>query len=201
MALNRERVLLAAIELADASGIESVSMRSLGSHLGVEAMSLYNHVANKQDVLSGMTDLVWSQVDLATSVKEWRTAIRTIALSVHEAFVRHPWSCRLHGAGVGPARLTYIDATLGHLGRGGFSAELAFHAHHTLDAHILGYSLQELDYGSSGGPDPATLELIADLSPTLPHFAEHLRQHGEGVPGVGFEIGLDLILDGLERSL
>ena len=202
MPLNRERVLLAAIDLADESGIESVSMRALGAALGVEAMSLYNHVANKDDVLSGMNDIVWAGVDLAAEDATWRSAIRRIAVSTHDAFLAHPWSCRLHGTRVGPARLRYIDATLRHLRLGGFTPSQTFHAHHMLDGYILGYTLQMIDYaGGDKGATEEVGELIDSVSGEMPDFIAHVAQHGEDVPGVGFEIGLDLMLDGLERSL
>jgi len=201
--LTRARVLAAAIELADEAGVDSLSMRGLGARLGVEAMSLYNHVASKDDVLSGMTDLVWAQVDLAPSAADWRDGVRTICTSVHEAFLRHPWSCRLHGVSVGVSRLRYIDRTLMHLRTGGFSPELAYHAHHLLDGFILGYTLQVIDYSAGDqGANDAVQELIASAAPEMPYFMEHLEQHASGVPGgPGFEIGLDQILDGLERQL
>jgi len=202
MPLNRERVLLAAIDLADESGIESVSMRALGAALGVEAMSLYNHVANKDDVLSGMNDIVWAGVDLAAEDATWRSAIRRIAVSMHDAFLAHPWSCRLHGTRVGPARLRYIDATLRHLRLGGFTPSQTFHAHHMLDGYILGYTLQMIDYaGGDKGATDEVGELIDSVSSEMPDFIAHVAQHGGDVPGAGFEIGLDLMLDGLERSL
>jgi len=202
-ALTRARVLAAAIELADESGVESLSMRSLGARLGVEAMSLYNHVSNKDDVLSGITDLVWAQVDLATAADDWRAGVRTICISVHKAFLRHPWSCRLHGTSAGVARLRYIDRSLMHLREGGFGADVAYHAHHLLDGYILGYTLQMIDYsaGDQGASD-AVQELIESVAPEMPYLMEHIGQHASGVIGEpGFEIGLDQILDGLERQL
>ena len=203
MALSRQAVLEAAIELADGAGVESLSMRALGARLGVEAMSLYNHVANKDDVLGGIADLVWSGVDLAASARSWRSGVRRISVSAHEALLAHPWACRVHNVRIGPSRLRYINAVLGHLREGGFAADVAYHAHHTLDGHIFGYTLQVLDYGAGDqGATDATEKLIASLSDELPWFTEHLGQHMAGdVPGRGFEIGLDLILDGLERSL
>ena len=202
MALNRQRVLAAAIELADTSGVDALSMRSLGAALGVEAMSLYNHVANKDDVLSGMNDIVWASVDLADEDASWRSAVRRIAVSTHEAFLLHPWSCQLHATRVGPARLRYIDASLRHLRIGGFAPELIYHAHHMIDGYILGYTLQMIDYsaGDKGATD-AVGELLDSVATEMPDLIEHVAQHGSDVPGVGFEIGLDLILDGLERAL
>ncbi|TBN57223.1 TetR family transcriptional regulator [Glaciihabitans arcticus] len=202
-ALTRARVLSAAIGLADESGVESLSMRSLGARLSVEAMSLYNHVSNKDDVLSGMTDLVWAQIDLAPGVDDWRTAVRTICVSLHHAFLRHPWSCRLHGTTAGVARLRYIDRSLMHLREGGFSAGVAYHAHHLLDGYVLGYTLQVIDYTSGDqGASDAMQELVASVSSEMPYLMEHIEQHVSGVPDEpGFEIGLDQILDGLERRL
>jgi len=201
--LTRARVLSAAIELADEQGVEALSMRTLGARLGVEAMSLYNHVANKDDVLSGMTDLVWAQIDLAPAASDWRDAVRTICISVHHAFLRHPWSCRLHGTSAGVSRLRYIDRTLMHMRTGGFSADVAYHAHHLLDGFILGYTLQMIDYsaGDKGASD-AVQELIASVADEMPYFMEHFAQHSAPVEDLpGFEIGLDQILDGLERQL
>jgi len=201
--LTRARVLEAAIELADEQGVDALSMRTLGARLGVEAMSLYNHVASKDDVLSGMTDLVWAQVDLAPDAANWRDGVRTICISVHHAFLRHPWSCRLHGTSAGVARLRYIDRSLMHMRTGGFSADVTYHAHHLLDGFILGYTLQMIDYsaGDQGASD-AVQELITSVADEMPYFMEHFAQHSAPVENMpGFEIGLDQILDGLERQL
>jgi len=201
--LTRARVLAAAIDLADESGVESLSMRSLGARLGVEAMSLYNHVSNKDDVLNGMTDLVWAQIDLAPGEADWRTALRAVCISLHHAFLRHPWSCRLHGTLAGVARLRYIDLTLKHLREGGFSADVAYHAHHLLDGYVLGYTLQVIDYTSGDqGASDAMQELLVSVAPEMPYLMEHIEQHASGMTDEpGFEIGLDQILDGLERRL
>ena len=196
-------MLAAAIELADESGVESLSMRSLGARLGVEAMSLYNHVSNKDDVLSGITDLVRAQVDLAPDATDWRAGVRKICVSVHREFLRHPWSCRLHGTSAGVARSRYIDRMLMHLREGGFSADVAYHAHHLLDGYILGYTLQMIDYsaGDQGASD-SVQELVSSVASEMPHLIEHMGQHVSGVLGEpGFEIGLDQILHGLERWL
>lgn len=194
--LSRDRVLEAATELADASGVESLSMRVLGAHLGVEAMSLYNHVSSKDDLLNGMCDLVWSTVDLARAEPNWQKALRTIAISVHDAFLAHPWAAREHGTRLSETRLRYVDAQLAHLERGGLTSEAVFHAHHTLDGYILGYSLQVIDFT---GERPEAEALFHSLSHELPSLTEHFRQHG--LPHErGFEVGLDHILDGLARG-
>jgi len=195
--LTRERVLQAAIELADATGVESLSMRALGAHLGVEAMSLYNHVDNKNDLLDGMCDAVWRSVDLALEEPDWQRALRTITTSLHEAFLLHPWAAREHGTRISAARLRAIDAQLAHLTRGGLSRDAVFHAHHTLDGYVLGYSLQVIDFVGSSHPEAEALFL--ELAPSLPHLAEHFEQHGAEHEQRGFDVGLDLLLEGLAR--
>src|SRR6267143_4973941 len=144
--LTRDRVLKAAITLADRDGIESLSMRNLGGKLGVEAMSLYNHVRNKEDMLDGMVDVVFSEIDLPASGVEWRTAMRKRAISLHQVLLRHPWANGLMESRTspGPANLRHHDAVLGSLRRAGFSVEMAAHAYSILDAYIYGFTLTEL---------------------------------------------------------
>src|SRR6266852_6369644 len=141
--LSRDRILRAALELADESGIESLTMRRLGQALGFEAMSLYNHVTNKDDVLDGILDLVLEESEMPPPAGEWDTAIRSSAISVHQALRRHPWACNLLMAPtrIRPARLRYMGSLLGLLREAGFSAETTYHAYHVLDAHIFGFSL------------------------------------------------------------
>src|SRR3954464_1434932 len=143
--LSRERILRTALELADEGGIESVTMRKLGQVLGFEAMSLYNHVANKDDLLDGMLDLVLAESEPPSPVGDWDAAIRESAISVHDALRRHPWSCNLlmDPGRIRPARLRYMDLLLGRLRTAGFSAEMTYHAYHVLDGHIFGFSLWE----------------------------------------------------------
>ena len=202
--LRRDRVLQAAIRLADEGGIESLTMRKLGRALGVEAMSLYKHVANKDDVLDGIVDLVEGEIELPSSAQDWRAAIRTCAISAHEVLRRHPWAPSLIMARFRPARIRYMDWILGRLRGAGFSPQLAYHAYHALDSHILGFTLWEA--GHSVDTDD-----LADAVGTFlrelpvddyPHFAEHVQQHltEPGLDDVGgFEFELDLILDGLGR--
>src|SRR5262249_42074157 len=132
--LNRERILGAALELVDEQGIETLSMRKLAQALGYEAMSLYNHVANKDDVLDGILDLVLAEME-PPDVDGGLEAIRTSSLAAHEALKRHPWAAGLLVADgtVRPARLAYMDALLGALRKAGFSADTTFHAYHVLD--------------------------------------------------------------------
>src|SRR5260370_24543541 len=131
LTLTRERDLRAAIGLADRDGIESLSMRNLGAKLGVEAMSLYNHVRNKEDMLDGMVDVVFSQIDLPPSGADWRTAMRQRAISVHQVLLRHPWANGLMESRTAPrpANLRHHDALLGSLRSAGFPVEMAAHAY------------------------------------------------------------------------
>jgi len=211
--LTRGRVLETAVRLADESGIESLSMRKLARELGVEAMSLYNHVASKADMVDGIVDLVVGEIELPED-GEWDDAIKRCALSAHEAFLRHPWACSLvirpSGTGTMPApRLGYMDWLLGRLGQAGFAPELTYHAYHVLDAHVVGFTLWELGHlamaqGALEGNDPETFmaALVATLREEYPHVAGHAAQHLSPPPGKGgFEFGLDLILDGLKRAL
>src|SRR6266700_7814031 len=146
--LSRDRILQAALELVDGSGIESLTMRKIGQTLGFEAMSLYNHVANKDDVLDGILDLVLAESEPPSPAGAWDAAIRTSAISVHEALRRHPWSCTLLMAPgrVRPARLRYMDLLLGRLRAAGFSAETTYSDYHVLDGHIFGFSLWEASH-------------------------------------------------------
>src|ERR1700731_1417540 len=127
--LTRERILRAAISLADRDGIESLSMRKLGYELGVEAMSLYNHVRNKVDMLDGMVDVVFSEIDLPADGVDWRTAMRKRAISARQALLRHPWAIGLmeSRATPGPATLRHHDSVLGSLRMAGFSIQQAGH--------------------------------------------------------------------------
>src|SRR5205809_8125499 len=141
--LSRDRILEAALELADEGGIEALSMRKLGQKLGVEAMSLYNHVANKDDVIDGILDLVLAEGKLPASSGEWDAAVRESAISVHAALRNHPWACTLVMAPghIRPARMEYMNALLGRLRAAGFSADESYHAYHVLDGHILAFLL------------------------------------------------------------
>src|SRR5215471_5911538 len=139
--LSRERILAAALELVDEQGIEALSMRKLGQALGgYEAMSLYNHVANKDDLLNGILDLVLAEMD-PPAPDGGLPSIRAAALSAHEALRRHPWAAGLlmAPARVRPGRLAFMDALLGALRTAGFSAETTYHAYHVIDAHIIGF--------------------------------------------------------------
>src|SRR3954467_4208293 len=143
--LSRERILQTALELADENGIESVTMRKLGQVLGFEAMSLYNHVANKDDVLDGILGLVLAETDRPSADGAWDASIRKSAVSVHAALRRHRWAANrlMSAAGAMRQRLEYMDVLLGRLREAGFSADTTYHVYHVLDGHIFGFSLWE----------------------------------------------------------
>src|SRR6202022_4533451 len=140
-ALTRERILTAAISIADRDGIESLSMRKLGQKVGVEAMSLYNHVRNKVDMLDGMVDVVFGEIDLPVNRVDGRVAMRQRAISARKVLLRHPWAIGLmeSRATPGPATLRHHDAVLGSLRTAGFSADLGAHAYSILDGYIYGF--------------------------------------------------------------
>ncbi|MBE3073989.1 MAG: TetR/AcrR family transcriptional regulator C-terminal domain-containing protein, partial [Actinobacteria bacterium] len=143
--LSRERVLRAGIDLADKGGLDAVSMRKLGQVLRVEAMSLYKHVANKDDILDGIADLVMGDFEVPSGDVDWKTAIRRSAISAHQALLRHPWASSLIESrlNAGPARLRYLEAVIGVLSAAGFTMPLAIRAVMALDSHTYGFVLQE----------------------------------------------------------
>ena len=201
--LSRVRVLQAALELADDGGVEAVSMRRLGQALGVEAMSLYKHVADKEAVLDGIADLVMDEVEVPSPDLDWRTSIRRSAISAHEALRRHPWAglvleSRLNP---GPARLRYLDAVVGVLRGAGFDTPTVARAFMALDSHTYGFTMQELALpfdaaGAAGVAEEMAARVFADRYPNLVAMAELAMS---GAQMLDFEFGLDLLLDGLER--
>jgi AcrR family transcriptional regulator len=205
--LNRERVLRAAVALADAGGIESLTMRKLGGELGVEAMSLYNHVANKDDLLDGMIDAVFSEIDLP-SAADWKTAMRERAISAREVLSRHPWAIGLMESRTtpGPATLRHHDTVIGTLRKAGFSIELAAHAFAALDSYTYGFALQEMSLPFDTAEETAQVAqtILAQFpADEYPHLTEltidYVLQPGYDYANE-YEFGLDLILDGLERA-
>jgi len=205
--LSRERVLRAALALADEGGIESLSMRKLGQELGVEAMSLYNHVANKDDIQDGIVEIVLSEIEMPSDEADWKSAIRQTAISAHEVFVRHRWACSLmmRVPRVSPVRMRWMESVLRTLREAGFSADMTHHAYHALDSHITGFTLWQVSMPFE------TKEELVDLAKAFlpeipadeyPYVIEHAEQHLAPSSPDGrteFEFGLDLILDGLGR--
>jgi AcrR family transcriptional regulator len=207
--LSRERVLLAAVAHADQHGLATLSMRKLAAALGVEAMSLYNHVANKTDLLDGMIDVVFAEIELPGSCAPWRRTMRDRAMSVRAALTRHPWAIGLMESRTtpGPATLRHHDAVIGCLRAAGFSLELTAHAYAVMDSYVYGFALQERALPFDTGEEASALaESIAAQLPenAYPHLGEFTLQHVLR-PGYDFrqeyEYGLDLVLDGIEHAL
>ena len=203
--LNRDRVLRAAVTRADQDGISSLSMRKLGEALGVEAMSLYNHVASKSDLLDGMIDIVFGEIDLPSGDGDWKAAMRRRAISARQVLRRHPWAIGLMESRTspGPATLRHHDAVLGCLRRAGFSIELTAHAYALLDSYVYGFALQEASLPFGTGEEAAQVahqisaQFASGQYPYLTEMAtEHVLRPGYDF-GDEFVIGLDLILDGL----
>jgi AcrR family transcriptional regulator len=206
--LNRDRVLRAAVSLADADGLPSLTMRRLGEGLGVEAMSLYNHISGKSDLLDGMIDIVFGEIDLPSGDGDWKAAMRRRAISARQVLRRHRWAISLMESRTspGPATLQHHDAVLGCLRRGGFSVELTAHAYSLLDSYIYGFALQEAGLPFDTGAEAAQVaQDIAEqfASGQYPYLTEmamtHVIQPGYSY-GDEFETGLDLILDGLQAA-
>jgi AcrR family transcriptional regulator len=207
--LTRERVLTAAVAFADERGIESLTMRKLGEVLGVEAMSLYNHVANKDQLLDGMVDIVFSEVGLPSGEVDWKTAMRRRAVSARQVLSHHRWAIGLMESRTspGPATLRHHDAVIGCLRGAGFSVAMAAHAFSLLDSYVYGFALQEATLPFDTAEQTAELAelILSSLQPDeYPHLTElaveHVLKPGYDY-GNEFEFGLDLILDGLELAV
>ncbi len=206
--LTRERVLRAAIDLADREGLEALSMRRLGQQLSVEAMSLYNHVANKADLLLGIADLAGSEIYLPSTVDDWRAEMRRRAISARDVFSHHPWVSGLLEAQTDPpipATLRQHNAVIGCLRAGGFSMAATAHAFSLLDCYIYGWASQEatLPFETDDEVGELAAASLAQLPrDEYPHIAEMITEHTMK-PGYSyadeFEFGLDLILDGLDN--
>jgi AcrR family transcriptional regulator len=204
--LNRDRVLRAAVALADEAGLDGFSMRGLAQELGVVPMALYKHVASKEDLLDGMVDIVFSEIEAPAPDVDWRPALRRRATSAREALKRHPWAVgRMESRHPGPANLGHHNAVMGCLRGAGFSFELAVHAYSVQDAYIYGFALQERDLGfetpqSAGEAAQRRGETVGNLD-DYPHLSEVVAK----LPVTGYDTavefawGLDLILDGLDR--
>jgi AcrR family transcriptional regulator len=204
--LSRERVLGAALALADERGLEAVTIRGLARVLGVEPMSLYHYVTSRDEIVGAIVDRVVEEIDLPRGDVGWRAAIREAAISAHQVLRQHAWACNplMSAARVSEPRLRQIDALLAALERADLPPELADLAYHAIDSHILGFTLWEAGYSSGpalrGDDLKAFLERIQiQRYPHLEaHAAWHLQPRGAGQPNE-FEFGLDLILDGVER--
>jgi AcrR family transcriptional regulator len=205
--LTRDRVLDAALKLADAGGIDGLSMRKLGQALGVEAMALYYHFANKERVVDGIVDLVFAEIELPLAGADWKAAMRGRAISVRDALARHRWAIGLMESRThpGPANLRHHDAVIGCLRAAGFDMAAAATAYSLLDAYIYGFALTKMNLPFDTTTDIAEMaESMLEPFPAgeYPNLAAFITEHAMK-PGYDFadefEVGLDVILDGLER--
>ena len=209
--LNRERVLRAAVDLADREGIEALSMRRLGQELGVEAMSLYNPVGGKEDLLDGMVDTIIGEIEPAPDDGEWQPAARARILSARRTMLRHPWASAVivSRTQASPIIMRYMDTMAGILRRGGFSVDLLHHAFHALGSRVLGFSQELYDDSSDlAAGDEMQAVMLSQMAKEYPYITQIVQQvvHDDAsVVGSGcddqweFEFALDLLLDGLER--
>ena len=204
-------MLRAAVALADKRGAEELTMRKLAKELGVEAMSLYNHVANKDDLLDGMIDIVFSEIGVPSPGGDWKEELRRRAVSTRAVLARHPWAIgEMEGrTGHGPANLRVHNAVLGCLRAAGFSVELSVHAYSVQDAYIYGFALQESDMSSETPEDFAAEArrqmreydaLLADYPYLVEVVGGYVAKSGYDYDAE-FVFGLNVILDGLERLL
>ena len=202
--LTRERVLSAALRMADKDGLELLSMRNLARALKVEAMSLYNHVKGKEDILDGLVDLVASELDVPASGGDWMEAMRQRARTAHAVLLRHRWATMLFVSrlNVGPNMLRYVDATIGCLRAAGFSYPMADHAWTALDAYVYGFTLQKLNFPLDPSEyAPAARQFLplipAERFPWLNGMSQEvIAGRHDGVHRL--EFGLELVLEGLE---
>jgi AcrR family transcriptional regulator len=207
--LTRDRILRAAVALADRGGVESLSMRKVAQELDVVPMALYRHVANKDEMLDGMVDVVVGEIDPPETGVDWKTAIRRRILSARRALLRHPWASRVieTRADPTPAVIEYMDQMIGLFLAGGFSIELTHHAMHAMGSRMLGFS-QEL-FDDTADVDPAVeadmWRAMADRYPNIAQLVEIVMHDDASVVGGGcddqfeFEFALDVMLDGLEK--
>jgi len=205
--LSRQRVLGAAIDQADAGGLEVLTMRTLAEALDVAPMALYLYVANKDYLIDAMVDEVFGEIGVPSGGGDWRSAMRRRAISVRDALARHRWAIGLMESrrSPGPANLRHHDAVIGRLRASGFSVELAAHAYSALDSYIYGFALTKMNLPFQSSDDIAEVAegmlepFPANAYPNLVEFlTEHVMRPGYDY-GEEFEYGLDLILDGLER--
>jgi AcrR family transcriptional regulator len=214
--LSRDRVLAAAVELADEGGIEAVTMRRLAQQLGVEAMSLYYHVANKEEVLDGMIDAVMTELNTAVAGVEtdsdWKANLRARILTAREVLLRHKWAPSVLESRINmsPSVMQYFDSIGSRFITAGFSMDLTHHAMHALGSRALGFTQELFDSGDDDESDPdadaAMFEQLAEQFPFLAEMARQVSHDDDSTLGwcddqFEFEFGLDLILDGLNSKL
>jgi AcrR family transcriptional regulator len=209
--LSRDRVLRAAVARADKAGIESLSMRRLAEELGVVPMALYKHVANKEELLDGMIDVVVGEIDPPVAGAGWKSAVRQRILSARRALLRHPWASQVMESKQNPTPLVlaYMDTMIGLFRAGGFSVNLTHHVMHTIGSRVLGFSQELFNDSSTVDPEVAA-SMMRGLGAKFPNvlaIATAASHEEASVVGPGcddqyeFEFALDLLLDGFERLL
>lgn len=205
--LSQERVLRAALEIADREGIDALSMRNVAAAVGVEAMSLYHHVANKEEILAGLVELVAGELHIPVIGGAWRAQMKQRARSAHAVLVKHRWATMLFVSrpNVGPNMLRYVNATLGCLVEAGFSYPMADHAWQVIDGHVYGFTLQKLNFPFEPDQYAAMAKQYIESTPMGPYpFLHELARHVADRRHDGlqdFDFGLEMILDGLEKEL
>lgn len=207
--LTRDRVLRMAIELADRDGIDALSMRRLGQELGVEAMALYRHVQNKDDMLDGIVEVIVAEIGRPATTNDWKGALRAQSMAARQVMLRHPWARRVFEERPkgGPEFLAYVEFVLRTMRDGGFSIELAHHVLHVMGSRIFGFNQDLLEDKAQSVPSPEEAAILVRALAPFPHVVEMAQSVShDGVLGpcdddVEFAFGLDLILDGLERKL
>ncbi|MEU4221561.1 TetR/AcrR family transcriptional regulator C-terminal domain-containing protein [Actinoplanes sp. NPDC026623] len=209
--LSRDRVLRAAVARADEAGLDALSMRKLAQELGVVPMALYKHVANKEQLLDGMIDVVVAEIEDPAPGAGWKAAVRQRILCARRVLLRHPWASQVIESRVSPtpATLRYLDSMIGTLRRGGFSVDLTHHAIHALGSRLWGFSQEVYNEPPGGEADPRTQALmLGEMRAHYPHVTElamAVSHDDASVVGPGcddqfeFEFALDILLDGLDR--
>jgi AcrR family transcriptional regulator len=202
--MSRELVLSTALRLADQEGIDALTMRRLAQELGVEAMTLYYYVANKEEIVTGIVDLVQAEIALPAPGDAWKSAIRRTAISAHEVMLSHGWaSARWLSVGLTPARLQYMEAILGCLRSGGFTPYQTHLAYHALESHIVGFTLWLAGMALPDDLTDLANQVLSEVpAEEYPAFVEHLHEHlrpPQKTDVDAFEFALDLLLDGFER--
>jgi AcrR family transcriptional regulator len=216
--LTRDRVLHAAVDLADREGIKALTMRNLARELGAEAMSLYYHVANKEAVLDGVVDVIMDEINEAVgmvegspSTEDWKPVMRTRILAARQVLIRHRWASRLieTRTAISPTMMRYFDDLLGVLRSGGFSYDLAHHAMHALGSRALGFTQELFEPENADTGDEDLADAMAEMADQFPHLTGMMMEiaHDDPESTLGwcddqfeFEFGLDLLLDGLEAT-
>jgi AcrR family transcriptional regulator len=206
--LSKERVLLAAVDLADRGGIEALSMRKLGQELGVDAMALYRHVRNKDDLLDGIVEVLVAEIERPGPTDDWKAALREQAMAARRTMLRHPWARRVmeERPKGGPVFLAYVESVLATIRNGGFSIELAHHTLHVLGSRIFGFTQDLFEDKAQSVPSPEEAAILMRALAPFPRVIEMAQSVShDGVLGtcdddVEFAFGLDLILGGLERQ-